>query len=52
MSKETKKQVLVKMTRDCGQAKANGRVPKDPDVPKDGYDPKSQQDELPSKKKD
>ena len=24
----------VKLTRDCGQAKPNGRVPKDPDVPK------------------
>lgn len=23
-----------KFTKDCGQAKPNGRVPKDPDVPK------------------
>ena len=32
------------------QAKGDGRIPRNPDVPRNGYDPKNQQDQLPKKK--
>ena len=42
---------LLKLTRDCGQDKANKKAPKNPDVPRKNYDPKSLMDSLPIKKK-
>lgn len=31
------------------QSKGNGRIPKDPDVPREGTNPKLEQDKLPTK---
>ena len=41
----------IRLSEISKQAKGNGRIPKNPDVPKDGYDPKNLQDPLPPKKK-
>jgi hypothetical protein len=32
--------IKIKHTRDCGQAKPNGRIPKNPDIPKNMSNPK------------
>ena len=49
---ETRKKMLLKFTA-AGkpQAKPDGKIPKNPDVPKKGYDPKELQDKLPEKKR-
>ena len=41
----------INLTEDSRQARPDGRVPKHPDVPRKGYDPKSLQDVLIPKKK-
>lgn len=41
----------LKFTKDCGQSGGDKRVPNDPDVPKGNYNPKEEQDQLPTKSK-
>ena len=43
MNKKTEKRVLVKLTECPRQAKANGRTPKNPDIPRKGNNPKKEQ---------
>lgn len=44
-----KKLIETRLSEVSKQAKGDGRIPKNPDVPRDGYDPKSMQTPLPPK---
>ena len=39
---------IEKRTKCSGQTKGNGPIPKDPDVPREGTNPKLEQDKLPT----
>ena len=43
--------IEVRFSQISKQAKGNGRIPKNPDVPRKGYDPRNLQDQLPQKKR-
>lgn len=45
------KRAYLEFTNDSGQDKPNKKAPKNPDVPRKNYDPKSLMDNLPPKKK-
>lgn len=45
------KTIEIRLSEVPKQAKGGGRILKNPDVPRKGYDPKSQQDPLPQKKR-
>lgn len=42
---------IEKRTFNSQQTTGNGRIPKDPDVPRKGTNPKDDQDKLPPKKR-
>lgn len=44
-------EIEIRLSEVSKQAKGNGRIPKNPDVPRKGTNPKEQQTPLPNRKK-